>query len=247
MQPHTIIVDQYRSAAHLEVSGYAYQGLRIHALAGLHELVAEQATRHFAPGGQVLDLAAGSGAMCARLRDLGFVPTAVDYVAENFRLPDVPLVIADLNTELPAELSGRFQGVVAAEIIEHLENPRHFLRLCRDALQPGGKLILSTPNLQSPSSQVMFLRSGVFAWFRDEDYRVQGHITPLSPWQLRKCVAEAGLQMRWSGSVGDGLRMLSGSPRLKLVGRLFDMLSGAPSGERGEVFVLVAEKPPNGS
>ena len=40
----------------------------------------------------------------------------------------------------------RFDAIVAGEVIEHLETPYRFLRHCCQALRPGGRLVLSTPN-----------------------------------------------------------------------------------------------------
>ena len=150
----TVIVEAYRKAAGEHAGDNNYRGLRIHALYGLHEFVGALAERTFAAGSNVLDLAAGSGALCLRLKDSGFNPTACDLVDENFRLHDsVPFVAANLNQDFPAEFAGRFEGIVATEIVEHLENPRHFLRQCFSALKPGGQLILTTPNVDSALSR----------------------------------------------------------------------------------------------
>ncbi len=44
----------------------------------------------------------------------------------------------------------QYDGVIAGEILEHLEDPMSFLRDCRDLLTNDGVLILSTPNPHSP-------------------------------------------------------------------------------------------------
>ena len=156
-----------------------------------------------AAGRQNLDLAAGSGAMCLRLRDLGFVPTACDLVSENFRLHDaVEFVELNLNEPLPDCFRAMFDGVVAAEIIEHIENPRHLLRQCFKALKPGGLLIVSTPNIGSPASRAAYVRTGAFRWFGDRNYTTDGHITPITLSGLRMMMAEAGFLPGEVASVG---------------------------------------------
>lgn len=44
------------------------------------------------------------------------------------------------------ELSGKFDTIVAGEVIEHLANPGLFLQQSRRHLNEGGRLVLSTPN-----------------------------------------------------------------------------------------------------
>lgn len=49
------------------------------------------------------------------------------------------------------------QTLVAGELLEHLSDPLSFLRECFDALAPGGKLVISTPNPNSPIERVLTL------------------------------------------------------------------------------------------
>ena len=243
MRRPTILVDQYRKAATIPAGENAYRGLRIHALPGLHDFVGARAVQYFAPGASVLDLAAGSGAMCQRLHDLGMHPEAVDYVAENFKAESFPLTQADLNEDLKPQLVGRFDGLVASEIIEHLENPRHFARQCFRALRAGGRMVLTTPNLENPGSMAEFVRSGEFLWFSDRDYTTQGHITPLTQSQIRKAFEEAGFGLLWAGSFGKGASRSAGSPLLKILARCLSAASRIPAARAGEIFVAVLERP----
>src|SRR5215475_14023774 len=79
------------------------------------------------PRGTVLDVGAGDGTLTARLKREGFAVQAADLVTDGFRPSDIEITVADFNDGLPFE-DGRFEVVVATEIIEHLENPWHFVR-----------------------------------------------------------------------------------------------------------------------
>ena len=239
----TIMVDTFARAAGRAPGRNAYKGLAIHALPGLHEFVADKAADFLTPGSSVLDIAAGSGALCQRMLDLGFRMSAIDYVRENFRLDSVPFTQADLNQPFASTCSDRYQGIVACEIIEHLENPRHLARECFELLEPGGRLLLTTPNVDSASSKASFLRFGTFYWFDDARYRVDGHITPITQWQIDKAFTEAGFTFLWRGSFGDPMRLTVGSPRLRLVAMAISLATRQNSRLGGEIFVAVLEKP----
>lgn len=240
----TILVRHYRDAALARASNVHYRELAIHALPGLHEYAFEQFSRHCPQGASVLELAAGSGAMSLRLADAGYRVTATDYVAENFRLHEtIPFFASDLNRDFAAGREGAHDAVCAMEIIEHLENPRHFVRQCHAVLKPGGMLLLSTPNLDNAASIATFLRGNNFQWFSDADYEHDGHITPLSQWQILKCLAEARLEPIWQGSFGDPFQWLRGSPRMLLLSRLMARLMvGQPALSR-QIYLVVARKP----
>lgn len=222
------------SVAYRDIPIFAAPGLHEYALARLQCLFPEPEAIH------VLELGAGGGAMSLRLADHGFAVESSDLFEESFEPRDrIPFHALDLNRPFADALPRRFDVVVALELIEHLENPHHFLRQCRALLRPGGVLLLSTPNLANPVSQLMFLREGHWQWFRDEDYREQGHITPLAPAVVRRAGAEAGLRCEWEGSVSDPLRMLGGrrNRRMRWLVRLVEALMRNPTALRGEVYL----------
>lgn len=239
----TVLVDPYRQAAMTKVNTNSYKGLGIHALPGLHNFIAMKAVEYFEPEATLLDIAAGTGAMTLRMQDLGFKVSATDYVPENFKLDSTPFIQADLNEAFSTAYSGRFQAIIASEIIEHLENPRHFARECFKILEPGGRMILSTPNVENAASKASFIRSGSFLWFTEQDYAGQGHITPLTQWQIHKAFTEAGFRFLWTGSFGERASRLAGSPRLEVLARLVTLVSTINSQLAGEIFVAVLEKP----
>jgi 2-polyprenyl-3-methyl-5-hydroxy-6-metoxy-1,4-benzoquinol methylase len=142
--------------------------------------------------GRALDYGAGVGNLTRRLLALG----RFDEVegADILPRPDnLPSEIAwhrfDSNEAgvLPAR---SFDAVIAAEVIEHLENPRQVAREWFRILKPGGRLILSTPNNESIRSLMALMLRGHFVAFQDSCY--PAHITALLRKDLMRILSEAG-------------------------------------------------------
>jgi SAM-dependent methyltransferase len=221
-----------------------YRDVPIFAAPGLHELALARLSAVLPPAAdvQVLELGAGAGAMTLRLADHGYRMTASDLLEGRFApAGEIPFIALDLNKPFAQYVQHRFDAVVALEVIEHLENPYHFFRQCREIVADDGHLVVSTPNLANPVSQAMFLRDGDFQWFGDEDYRKQGHIMPILPGVLRRCWSEAGFVCRWEGTVADPARMLHPKQdrAIRWLARLLPAISRTPESLRGEVYMAV--------
>jgi SAM-dependent methyltransferase len=220
-----------------------YKGIPIFAAPGLHQLALER-LREVLPATQqvaALELGAGGGAMSLRLSDAGYQVTASDLFRTNFTPSHIPFHELDLNRAFADQVPQKFDVLVALELIEHLENPRHFFRESKRMLKRDGYLVLSTPNIVNPASLALLIRSGEFQWFQDQDYHQQGHIMPLSPVVLRRCWEESGFGLLWEGSVSKPLRMFHGknNKTLRWLARIIDKISNAPTHLRGEVYLAV--------
>ena len=165
-------------------------------LPGLHEAVAQKITRHVPPDSRILDIAAGSGAFTRRLMDMGMSVVANDADGSWWQVPQIDLMHVDLNTAFAGEFSGAgIDAIAAIEVIEHLDNPRQFLRQCRRLVPPGGFMFVTTPNVTSAVSRAMFLRSGRTVFFDADGPHAGDHITFLPWWLLRGHARAAGWEV----------------------------------------------------
>ena len=103
---------------------------------------------------------------------------------------DVELRLADLNGRFPFE-DATADLVVSAETIEHLENPRAFLREVARIAKAGALVVVTTPNQLSLLSKACLLLKNRFAGFQAVQY--PAHITALLESDLLLVAAEVGL------------------------------------------------------
>jgi SAM-dependent methyltransferase len=79
-----------------------------------------------------------------------------------------------------------FDTIILGELIEHLQNPGECLVGCRRALKPGGRIIISTPNVFSVMLGLMYLKNFDTA-FNPE------HVVWFCPQTLRTLIERSGL------------------------------------------------------
>lgn len=110
-------------------------------------------------GRRALDVGCAHGHLLARLegRFETYGVDLSDYAVENSRsvAPRSRIVQGDIEKGLPAEFTDlRFDLIIARYVLEHLEHPASFLDLAARALSPGGALLISVPNMDSPGRRL---------------------------------------------------------------------------------------------
>ena len=179
-----------------ESPGYwFYDGLRIQAELETHQFTVEYARRQLAAGTKVLDVATGEGALAKQLLDAGFHVACTSWNGKC-RVP-VPTFRLDLDHPFgPAAVDGqRFPLVCCIEIIEHVENPAAFLRSCESLLDDDGRLVLSTPNVESAAARLQWLVRGTPSSFSGAEIRHNRHISMLWREGLEYLIEQAGLRV----------------------------------------------------
>jgi 2-polyprenyl-3-methyl-5-hydroxy-6-metoxy-1,4-benzoquinol methylase len=211
--------------------------LAARTIGGLHDFVEHEFTRFVTSPSSVLDLGGGTGAWASRLVSLGHNVTCVDQDLAGFALESTPIIQADLNGDFADRISGAFSAITAIEVIEHLENPRHFLRQCMALLDDDGIILITTPNIECVSGRLRFLLRGTFRMFDEDDrFNEPTHISPIQTYMFTKMIKDVGLSLVFHGT-SDSSSQIS-RPVTRLVRFIVTpFLSGTKGGDI-HIFVL---------
>lgn len=107
---------------------------------------------------RVLDVGTGSGKLVRFLHDRGIDAYGIEPARSIYSefLGGESLffctAIEDFNEDLAG---GKFDIVLACDVIEHVEQPNIFLKHVQRVLKPGGKLFVSTPDADSLVARIL--------------------------------------------------------------------------------------------
>jgi SAM-dependent methyltransferase len=161
---------------------------------------------HLATAPRVLDIGAGEGYLASRVKEhierhgLAARLEACDLFPDNFRVPGIPCHGIDLHGGLPLP-DASIDLAYSVEVIEHLEDQFAFMREVRRILRPGGRAVLTTPNVLSLTSRLRTLLVGFPELFGPlplsaaAPQHTDGHIHPVSVYYLCYMAERAGLKV----------------------------------------------------
>jgi len=153
--------------------------------------------------GTLLDVGCGAGGLAHAVFGRFQRYVGCDLVAyDGFPRDRATFVKADLDhPPYPLE-AGAAETVVSVETIEHLENPRAFVRELARLAAPGGLVLVTTPNQLSVLSKLTLLTRNQFNAFQEAPGLYPAHLTALLEVDLQRIAREAGLadvQVHYSG------------------------------------------------
>lgn len=116
--------------------------------------------------GRLLDAPCGTGELSRELTQRGHRVWALDRNPTALAERDgIHFDVGDLNRPLPYA-DGFFDAIVSLEGIEHLESPAVCLGEFARVLRAGGRLVLTTPNVNNVQSRWDYLLTGRFSGFK---------------------------------------------------------------------------------
>ena len=98
---------------------------------------------------EVLEIGTATGYLSAEMVNRGCVVTGIEQDQEmaNIARPQCrEMIVADIAT-LDLSNLGQYDAVVFGDVLEHLRNPREILQKASALLKPGGKVLMSLPNV----------------------------------------------------------------------------------------------------
>jgi len=148
-----------------------------------------------------LDIGCGRGDALRRVKER-WAPAqlsgidAIDWLDDDLR-DEVQFA------ELPAERADELPSadrVLLIEVVEHLEAPWSALRAAAGLVAPGGRIVVSTPNIATLRTRLELAVRGQLTSFRPDN---EPHSTPALPHVTTRVLADEGLvvdEPRYAGA-----------------------------------------------
>jgi SAM-dependent methyltransferase len=174
----------------------------------IYEMVARAIAQRHSGGGVLVDVGCGAGnlrsfvwgefshGISETARSAGYCCDrylGVDAVRYDSFPADAEFLPLDLDSGKVPLADGFADVVCAVETIEHLENPRAFMRELVRLTKPGGWVIVTTPNQLSLLSKLTLVLKNQFSAFQEAPGLYPAHITALLEIDLIRIVKECGL------------------------------------------------------
>lgn len=140
------------------------------------------------PIGSFLDIGCTQGAWGVYWKNKGWKVSGVDVNPSNIEASiklGIDALLCDCNAEkLPFD-DKSFDFIFAGEVIEHLIDTDGFLEEVFRCLKPGGRAIITTPNLASFENRLRLL-FGFYPLWVDYSLEGSGHVRAYTPAVLKK-------------------------------------------------------------
>ncbi len=159
----------------------------------IYEMVARAIAQRHPGGGVLVDVGCGAGNLWSHVCERCDRYIGVDAVRYDGFPAEAEFIPLDLDTGRAPLADASADVVCAVETIEHLENPRAFVRELLRLTKPGGVVIVTTPNQLSLLSKLTLVLKNQFNAFQEAPGLYPAHIIALLEIDLIRIATECGL------------------------------------------------------
>ena len=153
-------------------------------------------------GHRVLDLGCGTGAISGAIRAAGNHVTGVDMSEGSIAIARERVDAAHVHDiqdvrGIAEKTGGKFDTLIFSDILEHLVEPGPVLARCRTLLVPGGRALISVPNVAAWTIRLSLL----FGWWEYTDTGIMDrtHLRFYTRTTARRMIEQAGYRVARSG------------------------------------------------
>lgn len=163
--------------------------------AALYELVKQFVVSRHPSGGILADVGCGEGTLQTYLADYATRYIGLDLVRYGGfpAATNIDFCRVDLNSSPCPLPDGLADVVCSVETIEHVENPRAFMRELVRIARPGALIVVTTPNQLSLLSKICLLLKNQFVHFQERPGLYPAHLSALLEVDLTRLAQENGL------------------------------------------------------
>lgn len=159
----------------------------------IYRLAARVLRERHPGGGTLIDIGCGVGNLWPRVRGHFDRYVGVDVVRYDGFPEEGEFHRVDLDSGRAPLPDAAAEVVASLETIEHVENPRAFMRELVRLVKPGGLIVVTTPNQLSLLSKLTLVLKNQFNAFQEAPGLYPAHLTALLEVDLLRIARECGL------------------------------------------------------
>lgn len=153
----------------------------------------------------ILEIGSGAGAFIQHLKseldnnNINYNIEAADIEPHQINDKNLGFKCNFLDAQGEFNLDKKYDIIISIELIEHIENPFHFIREISKNLSENGEVLLTSPNILSLRSRFRYLLTGCYDYFRrpyNEHWLNMGHVNPINPLQLIYMLRKNGFSVK---------------------------------------------------
>ena len=146
-------------------------------------------------GQQLLDVGCARGHLSTALQKQGWKVTGIEYDPQDAQAAQeagISMIVGTAESAL-SNMTDTFDVIVFADVLEHFLEPLEVLTLAKNCLNPGGRIVISIPNVAHLTVRLQLLL-GSFN-YTDRGILDRTHLHFYTKRSLREMITQANLEI----------------------------------------------------